>query len=57
MDKHKTMNVNYLHKLKMEYCAPWISVAEYAVEQGFATSGPGSAGWDNADEENDLGDF
>ena len=57
MDKHKTMNVNYLHKLKMDYCAPWISVAEYAVEQGFATSGPGSAGWDNADEENDLGDF
>ena len=43
------------------YLSPMISIAEFAVEKGFAISGSGSAGWEggsaNDDNTNDLGNF
>ena len=43
------------------YFSPMIEVAEYAIEQGFAASGTGSAGWESGsaddDNTNDLGNF
>ena len=43
------------------YISPMINVAEVAVEQGFAASGIGSAGWESGsaddDNTNDLGNF
>lgn len=43
------------------YISPMINVAEVAVEQGFAASGTGSAGWESGsaddDNTNDLGNF
>lgn len=43
------------------YISPMINIAEVAVEQGFAASGIGSAGWESGsaddDNTNDLGNF
>ena len=43
------------------YISPMITVAEFAIEAGFAVSGTGSAGWESGsaddDNTNDLGNF
>uniref|UniRef100_UPI00405768D6 hypothetical protein n=1 Tax=Alistipes sp. TaxID=1872444 RepID=UPI00405768D6 len=42
------------------YLAPEVEVLEISVEQGFALSNEGSAGWENGggdDDYNDMGDF
>lgn len=50
------MKINNLFNAS-EYFAPSIEIAEFSVEQGFAVSGTGSAGWEDGDKENNLGEF
>ncbi len=39
------------------YAAPSLEIAKFSVERGFAVSGTGSAGWEDGDKENNLGEF
>lgn len=50
------MKINNLFTVGV-YSAPSIEIAEFSVEQGFAISGTGSAGWEDGDKENNLGEF
>ena len=55
------MKINNLFNAGV-YAAPSIEVAEFSVEQGFAASGDGYAGWsagtaDDSESVNDMGSF
>ena len=51
------MKIKSLGIVRAEYLPPLIDAAEFAAERGFAESGDGSSGWEDADDENDLGGF
>lgn len=51
------MKKNHYTNHSETYAAPMVTVAEFTLEQGFALSGTGSAGWEDGDKENDLGNF